>query len=208
LRTFILIFLVLGFSIASAADDKDTPEIQTLMAPEDFSASGLDKLTDAEREHLSGWVARYREGAIKGPPVPGKERKEAAAVAAATSAATQETTQVAAQEAAPTTTADAAPATTQEYPGGYKTQDQKKEQKDKAKKVKYELVAKVVPAFRGWAGKSVFVLDNGQVWRQRTPGKLRYSGSDSTVIITQNFMGKFVMEHQDTGRAIGVRRID
>ena len=162
------------------------------MAPEDFLASGLDKLTDAEREHLSGWVARYREGAIKGPPVPGKERKEAAAVAATTSAA--------AQESAPTTTA--------EYPGGYKTQEQKKEQKEKGKKVKYELVAKVVPAFIGWAGKTVFVLDNGQVWRQRTPGSMRYSGGDSTIIITQNFIGKFIMEHQGTGRAIGVRRID
>jgi hypothetical protein len=83
LRTFILVFFVLAVSFAIAADDRDTPEIETLMAPEDFSASGLDKLTDAEREHLSGWVARYREGAIKGPPVPGKERKEAAAAAAA-----------------------------------------------------------------------------------------------------------------------------
>ena len=200
MRTFTLVFFVLGFSIASAADDMDAPEIQTLMAPEDFSASGLDKLTDAEREHLSGWVARYREGAIKGPPVPGKERKEAAAVAATTSAAAQEST--------PTTTPDATPATTEEYPGGYKTQEQKKDQKEKEKKVKYELVAKVVPAFIGWAGKTVFVLDNGQVWRQRTPGSLRYSGSDSTVIITKNFLGKFLMEHQDTGRSIGVRRID
>ena len=178
------------------------------MAPEDFSASGLDKLTDAERAHLSGWVAKYRDGAIKGPPVPGKERKEAAAVAASTSAATQETTQAAAQESAPTTTPDTAPATTQEYPEEYQTQKQKKKQKEKAKNVKYELVAKVVPAFRGWSGKSVFVLDNGQVWRQRTHGSLRYSGGDSTVIITQNFMGKFIMKHQDTGRAIGVRRID
>jgi len=203
LRLFIVLLFTLGLSIASAADDKDAPEIQTLMAPEDFSASGLDKLTDAEREHLSGWVARYREGAIKGPPVPGKQREEAAAAAAAA---------VAVQENTPATTADAAPAaaaaTTEDYPGEYRTQEQKKEQKDKSKKVKYELVAKVVPAFRGWAGKSVFVLDNGQVWRQRTPGKLRYSGSDSTVIITQNVMGKFVMKHQDTGRAIGVRRID
>ena len=186
--------------MACAADDKDAPEIQTLMAPEDFSASGLDKLTDAEREHLSGWVAKYREGAIKGPPVPGKERKEAAAVAATTSPAVQ--------ESASTTTADTAPATTGEYPGAYTTQEQKKEQIEKEKKVKYELVAKVVPAFIGWSGKTVFVLDNGQVWRQRTPGSLRYSGSDSTVIITQNILGKFLMEHQDTGRSIGVRRID
>ena len=204
MRTFILVFFVLGISFASAADDRDAPEIQTLMAPEDFSASGLDKLTDAEREHLSGWVARYREGAIKGPPVPGKQRKEAAAAATVV----QETTQAAAPATAQETSQAATPTTTEEYPEQYETREQKKEQKEKGKKVKYELVAKVVPAFRGWSGKSVFVLDNGQVWRQRTHGTLRYSGSDSTVIITQNFMGKFIMKHQDTGRAIGVRRID
>ena len=197
MRTSIFIFFVLGFSMAYAADNKDAPEIQTLMAPEDFSASGLDKLTDAEREHLSGWVARYREGAIIGPTVPGKQREEAAAAATAATAAT-----AAAQETTPETTTS----TTEEYPGGYTTQEQK--QKEKEKKVKYELVAKVVPAFIGWSGKTVFVLDNGQVWRQRTPGSLRYSGSDSTVIITQNILGKFLMEHQDTGRSIGVRRID
>jgi hypothetical protein len=31
------------------ADEGDPPEIQSLMAPDDFTASGLDKLTDAER---------------------------------------------------------------------------------------------------------------------------------------------------------------
>lgn len=199
MRTFIVLFLALGFSIASAADDKDSPEIQTLMAPEDFEASGLDKLTDAERAHLSEWVARYREGATIGPVVPGKQRKEAAAAAEATE-----------KTAAPIAdaTGETGQATTDEYPEEYRTQKERKKQKEKKSKVKYELVAKVVPEFRGWFGKTVFVLDNGQVWRQRTPGSLRYSGGDATVIITQNFLGKFIMKHQDTGRSIGVRRID
>ena len=190
MRTFIILFLALGLSISSAADDVEAPEIQTLMAPDDFSASGLDKLTDSERAHLSDWVARYREGAIKGPPVPGKQREEAAAEAA------RETTDVAAE--------DAGQGTTDEYPGSYRTE----EQKTKDSEVKYELVAKIVPSFRGWSGKTVFTLDNGQVWRQRTPGSLRYSGSDATVIITQNIIGKFKMKHLDTGRSVGVRRID
>jgi hypothetical protein len=192
LKTIIILFLALGLSISSAADDGEAPEIQTLMAPDDFSASGLDKLTDAERAHLSDWVARYREGAIKGPPVPGKQREEAAAEVTAA----RETTEVAAE--------DTGQATTDEYPGSYTTEEQKK----KDSEVKYELVAKIVPSFRGWSGKTVFTLDNGQVWRQRTPGSLRYSGSDSTVIITQNMIGKFIMKHLDTGRSVGVRRID
>ena len=166
------------------------------MAPEDFSASGLDKLSDAERAHLSEWVARYREGAIKGPPVPGKERKEAAALAA----------QQADIESVAEVDEESGQQTTDEYPGGYKTEKEKK--KEKKSKKKFEMVAKVIPSFRGWGGKSVFVLDNGQVWRQRTPGSLRYSGADSTVTITQNLLGKFVMKHQGTGRSVGVRRID
>lgn len=183
----------------SLASDKQAPEIQTLMAPEDFTAAGLDKLTGAEREHLSEWVARYREGAIKGPVVPGKQRKEAAAAEAAAEAE-RDSTQVAAD--------DAAPATTDEYPLEYTTQSEKKEKKKKKGKAKFELRAKVIPEFRGWSGKTVFSLDNGQVWRQRTPGRLRYSKGDSNIIITQNLLGKFVMEHEATGRAIGVRRID
>lgn len=190
MRIFIILFLALGLSIANAADDKDSPEIRTLMSPEDFSKAGLDKLSNAERAHLSEWVARYREGAIMGPPVAGKQSPKV----------TQETTGESSQES----TREATQETTQEYPESYKT----KEQKQKDKNVKYELVAKVLPPFKGWSGKTVFVLDNGQVWRQRQPGKLRYSGNDSTVIITQNFIGKFVMKHQDTGRSVGVKRID
>ena len=39
------------------------------MTPQDFSESGLDKLSPAELEHLSEWVERYREGAVVGPEV-------------------------------------------------------------------------------------------------------------------------------------------
>ena len=193
MRTIIIIFLALGVSISSAAEDKDSPEIRTLMTPEDFSEAGLDKLSDSERAHLSEWVARYREGAIKGPPVPGKPSPKVA----------QDTTPTTASEATSETASDSTGETTEEYPGGYRTQKEVK----KDKKVKYQLVAKVI-SFSGWSGKSLFRLDNGQVWQQRTPGKLRYNGTDSTVTITQNLMGKFVLKHQGTGRAVGVKRVD
>jgi hypothetical protein len=203
LKKLVLLVFALCLMTVSLAADKQAPEIQTLMAPEDFTASGLDKLTDAERAHLSDWVARYREGAVKGPPVPGKQRKEAAVAAAAAEAEGEtearpelDSTRVAADESAP--------AITDEYPGEYTTKKEKK----KKDKVKFELRAKVIPQFRGWSGKTVFSLDNGQVWRQRTPGSMRYSGGDSNIIITQNWLGKFIMNHPDSGRSVGVRRID
>jgi len=148
-------------SIASAAADKDPPNVKSLMTPEDYSASGLDKLTDAEREHLSEWVERYREGAVIGPVV------------------------------------------------AKRPSQMTEEEKVEAKKAREtEIVAKVIPAFTGWSGKTIFRLDNGQVWQQRQPGKVRYAGTDSTVIISQNIMGKYILKHQDTGRAVGVQRVN
>ena len=79
---------------------------------------------------------------------------------------------------------------------------------EKKKEQDFELEANVLPTFRGWTGRTVFELDNGQVWRQRQAGTMTYSGSDATVTITRNWLGKYVLEHQETGRAIGVKRID
>lgn len=141
-----------GLSSARAADG-ESPPVESLMTPEDFSASGLDKLTDAERAHLSEWLVRYRQGASEGPAPP-------------------------------------------------KTPEQRAEERE------IEIAAKVVPAFKGWSGKTIFRLDNGQVWQQRQHGKLRYSGDDSTVVIHQNLLGGYMLKHNDSGRAVGVKRIE
>jgi len=87
-----------------------------------------------------------------------------------------------------------------------------KEEKVEAEKIKEQLnadiVAKVVPAFRGWSGKTIFRLDNGQVWQQRMAGSMRYKGPDNTVTIRRNQLGKYILTHDDTGRGIGVVRIE
>jgi hypothetical protein len=152
LRILFLNLLMLGILTPAQAQNSDAPELESLMTPEDYSASGLNKLSEAERAHLSAWVARYREGAVAGP----------------------------------------APA---------KTTEQRAEEKE------IEILAKVVPGFSGWSGKTVFRLDNGQVWQQRQAGKLRYKGGDSTVLIKQNTLGMYVLKHQESGRAVGVKRI-
>ena len=152
LRTLIGLVLLAGMAVIAAADDRAPPPVETLMTPEDYAASGLDKLSAAEREHLSEWLERYRKGAVQGPPPK-------------------------------------------------KTSEQLAEEKTE------EIVAKVVPAFRGWSGKTIFKLDNGQVWQQRQVGKLRYNGDDSTILIYRNMLGGYMLKHNDTGRSVGVKRI-
>lgn len=74
MKTFSLsclwLVLSLPFTLVWAQDDGSAvPDVESLMSAEDFKASGLDKLTDAERAHFNEWLERYREGAEKGPVV-------------------------------------------------------------------------------------------------------------------------------------------
>lgn len=60
-------------------DEAAAPAVESLMTPEDFKASGLEKLSEKERAHLSEWLERYRQGATKGPQVskpPSRQTKE------------------------------------------------------------------------------------------------------------------------------------
>jgi hypothetical protein len=62
--------------------------------------------------------------------------------------------------------------------------------------------------FSGWSGKTVFPLDNGQVWRQRHGGRYRHTYDDQRVRIYKNLLGMWQMKVLSTGRSVPVRRID
>ena len=62
--------------------------------------------------------------------------------------------------------------------------------------------------FSGWSGKTVFPLDNGQVWRQRHGGRYRHTDDDQSVRIYKNLLGMWQMKVLSTGRSVPVRRID
>lgn len=62
-RTLFNLTLVFSLVFSSAwAADKPFPGIQQLMNPEEFSASGLDKLSGDELEALDAWLLRYTAG--------------------------------------------------------------------------------------------------------------------------------------------------
>ncbi len=70
-----------------------------------------------------------------------------------------------------------------------------------------QIEAEVRPPFKGWDGKTVFRLDNGQIWKQRLKGRFPYNGNDYRVVIEKNFFGYYRLTHVESGRSIGVTRI-
>ena len=204
----------------------------TLMTPEQYDAAGLHKLSEKERETLYRWLRRYAEGAdsMKVPAAAANPTPAAAtgivAVPASKTAATVQpapaaakaipaATEPSASELSVTTSTTAQPpaaerdATTGAQPS--KAADDKyfglprppvDPEEDRA-----ELHASVLPPFRGWKGKTVFKLDNGQVWKQRSSGRHTYTGDDTRVVISQNSMGFYEMRLLAADRSVGVKRI-
>ncbi len=68
--------------------------------------------------------------------------------------------------------------------------------------------ANITGDFTGWTGETTFKLDNGQVWRQRIGGRFKYSGGERAVEIRKNFLGFYMMTHLESGKTVGVTRVD
>ena len=67
------------------------------------------------------------------------------------------------------------------------------------------VVSRIVGDFGGWSGKTVFRLENGQVWEQRLDGRYRYRGEPNPEVrIERNWLGFYRMTVIGTGRSVGV----
>jgi hypothetical protein len=173
--------------------------IKALMTPEQYQSAGLDKLTAQERQALDTWLQTQTCGEGLSPAK--KSAPDAAAIPAqtapvpATTAAAQPSPEAPVDEARKTI-----PAAEDENFG---FPDPIPETSDESN----QLHARVVGKFRGWSGKSVFTLDNGQVWRQRVSGRYTYTGDDTRVVISQNRFGFFDMRLVVADRSVGVSRV-
>ena len=210
-------------SLGAHADTNDAEAgIRTLMTPEQYRAAGLDKLSAAEREALYQWLQKYAGKPAARPEVTAAAAANANSTSAAanTTAAkampesvTPDSASVTAQSAA--VAAATPPATVEKIQAsnggneGTAALDKNfglPDPRDEAKAA-YQLHATVQEPFRGWSGKTVFYLDNGQVWKQRTSGRHTYSGDDNRVVISENRMGFFEMRLIAVDRAVGVKRL-
>jgi len=67
--------------------------------------------------------------------------------------------------------------------------------------------SRIAGKFRGWDGDTTFTLDNGEVWKQRLPGRYAINLDDPEVEISRNLLGFHEMKIVQTGRKVGVTRL-
>ena len=61
-RLLLTLLIVAIFNVAATAEESTFPGVQKLMSEQEFSASGLEKLSPAEIRALNQWLIRYTAG--------------------------------------------------------------------------------------------------------------------------------------------------
>ncbi|MEM1435683.1 MAG: hypothetical protein AAGG11_16615 [Pseudomonadota bacterium] len=161
------------------------PGLREELGAEQFEAFGLSRLTAAELARLEAWLAAGR-------PAP----SPAPSASSGTDEAEQGPT-----ETPMVSPAAPAPVLTVEDFG-----DEQIRREERDANLGERFRARIQGSFEGWEGKTLFRLDNGQIWRQRIGGRYRYRAESPTVEIVKGRFG-YYLEVVETGRQVGVRRI-
>jgi hypothetical protein len=180
-RHAFLLFVTLCFALGTGSV---SAELQDDMDEAEFRAAGLHKLSADELAALNRWLNRAPE---------------------ASQAATDSAAPVA---QAPSTPVTFPPAKAKTPPVNEVTEfGQEQLEVPVAAEIPTAITARLQGEFRGWDGKTIFRLDNGQVWQQRVGGKYRSSTLvDPEVELVKGRFG-YYMEILSSGRSVGVKRI-
>ena len=171
----------------TASADTDFQPLEQAMTKEERSQSGVDSLTAEQRKFLNNWLQqRY------GPDT--TNMREAAGSSSDT------TVQLSSQSTKEKVIeAEVERRVAQELAT--------RKQSAKAATSDGPFEATLVGDFTGWRGKTVFRLDNGQIWRQRSSSQYRHRGNDQRVKFDKNWMGGWEMTVVSSGKSVLVSKV-
>ena len=182
IRSFMVIFT--GLVLASESEN-----IESVMSAEERLKSGVDTLTAEQRKFLNDWLkenyGRRDESVVTKTAADGRsELSERPAKLEAT----PESIEAEVDRRVAAKLAD-------------------KSESEKTKQPESAFEARLTSDFTGWTGKTIFKLDNGQVWRQRSSANYRHRGSDTRVKFKKNWMGGWEMTVVSSGKTVLVRKV-
>ena len=178
-----LVAPLLTAAIASA--DTAYQPLERAMTDEERVRSGVDSLTSKQRQYLNDWLkARYSEAASVDSQERVTTRANSLPKPGKQTAIDEEIERRVAEELAT-----------------------RKEQDSETNTNRGPFDAMLIGDFTGWRGKTVFRLDNGQVWRQRSSSQYRHRGDDYRVKFDKNWMGGWEMTVISSGKSVLVSKV-
>ena len=187
-RHFVALALLLPLWMsATASADTDFQPLEQAMTKEERIQSGVDSLTAEQRNFLNNWLQQHYGS--DAPNLRAETKSSANTMVQLPVQSSEEKVIEAeverrvAQELATRKQSTTAAATNGPFE------------------------ATLVGDFTGWRGKTVFRLDNGQIWRQRSSSQYRHRGSDQRVKFDKNWMGGWEMTVVSSGKSVLVSKV-
>ena len=182
ITSFMMIFN--GPALASESDN-----IESVMNAEERLKSGVDTLTVEQRQFLNNWLKENYDRRT--------DNVVTRTTADEQNASTEQPVKLEATPEAIEAEVDRRVAA--------KLADKGESEETKQPDSAFE--ARLTGDFTGWTGKTIFKLDNGQVWRQRSSANYRHRGSDRRVTFKKNWMGGWEMTVVSSGKTVLVRKV-
>lgn len=170
------------------AQASEPGSIEDMMSAEERLKSGVDTLTAEQRQFLSDWL---RENYARNP---------ANVVSSPATVPDTSPQQPASNEATADTIEDEI-----DRRVAARLADNRASEKKPASDSSFE--ARLTGNFTGWSGKTVFRLDDGQVWRQRSAANYRHRSTDMRVKFKKNWMGGWEMTVVSSGKTVLVSKV-
>lgn len=171
----------------TASADTDFQPLEQAMTKEERNRSGVDSLSAEQRKFLNNWL-QQRYG-----PDTTNVREETDNSADTTVQLSEQSSQEKVIEA--------------EVERRVAKELATRKQPAKVAVSNGPFEATLVGDFTGWRGKTVFRLDNGQIWRQRSSSQYRHRGSDQRVKFDKNWMGGWEMTVVSSGKSVLVSKV-
>ena len=175
--------------LTGPASASESENIESAMSAEERLKSGVDTLTAEQRQFLNEWL---------------KEHYGRRSESDVTRITADDRSELSEQPAKLEATPEAIEAEVDRRVAA-KLADKRESEKTKQSDSSFE--ASLTGDFTGWSGKTIFKLDNGQVWRQRSSANYRHRGSDRRVKFKKNWMGGWEMTVVSSGKTVLVRKV-
>ena len=180
ITTLLLVSLLCGASLAA-----DKPlDVRDVMTASQFHATGLDKLTPEQMAAFNAWLAGYTHTPVATTAV--------AAAVAVPAAAPMPAAPVAVPTPAPSAASTAS----------FGKESMTSEQRGEPDRIE----SRILGTFTGWDGRSVFKLENGQVWQQADSSSYEVTLQDPKVVIKRLGLGYLLTLPGHSG-TVFVRRV-
>jgi hypothetical protein len=147
------------------------------LTPDEFHRAGLDKLTSEELRFLEDCLAK--PGIV--PPSAQTAAKAAPLPASATEQASIQ--------------------------GAAAFGREEQIEIEKSRQVPTAIQSRIPGVFEGWGGRTVFHLQNGQIWRQIDNGRFSVHLTNPVVVIEKGMLGAYYLHLDDYGSRVKVERV-